>query len=248
MSSPLVVETAAAAVIGNELLSGKIQDQNLLELARLLRALGIRLIRAVVLPDDIDVIAREVALLGEQADIVFTSGGVGPTHDDVTVEAVARALGVGVERDPTLERMLKAFYGDACSEAHLRMALVPEGAQLMSTPDIQWPTIFAKNVFLLPGVPEIFKTKLDAVRAHVRGPRPFVSKAVFLRLEEAEITERMNQVVARHANVEVGSYPKWFEPSYKTKVTFDGHDDAAVARAVSDFLEQVAADSVVRVD
>lgn len=243
-----IAETAAALVIGNELLSGKIQESNLIELARMLRALGVRLIRAVFVPDDIDVIARAVRELSASADVLFTSGGVGPTHDDVTVEAVARAFDVRAVIEPTLAALLREVYGERCSEAHLRMALVPEGAELVSSADVRWPTPLMKNVYVLPGVPEIFRMRLDAVRQHLQGPRPFVSRAVFLNLDEPELTPTLNQVVAAHPDVEIGSYPKWFDPKYKTKITFDGADADAVARALAAFVAQFEAGEIVRVE
>jgi molybdenum cofactor synthesis domain-containing protein len=243
-----VVQTAAALVIGNELLSGKIQESNLIELARTLRALGVRLIRAVFVPDEIDVIARAVQELSAAADVLFTSGGVGPTHDDVTVEAVAQAFGVRAVIDPTLAALLREVYGERCSDAHLRMALVPEGAELVSSSDVRWPTPLMRNVFVLPGVPEIFRMRLDAVRQHLSGPRPFVSSAVFLTLDEPELTPMLNQVVAAHPEVEIGSYPKWFDPKYKTKITCDGADADAVARAVAAFVAHFEAEQIVRVE
>lgn len=241
-------ETAAALVIGNELLSGKVQEANLLELARTLRALGVRLVRAVFVPDEIDTIAEAVRELRQRADVVFTSGGVGPTHDDVTVEAVARAFGVEAVIDPSLAALLRGVYGERCTDAHLRMALVPSGAELVSSPDVRWPTPLIGNVYILPGVPEIFRMRLDAVRTHLTGPRPFVSKAVFLSLDEPELTSSLNQIVAAHPDVEVGSYPKWFDPSYKTKITFDGADEGAVNRAFAAFVAQFSPGQIVRVE
>lgn len=243
-----VAHTAAALIIGNELLSGKIQEGNLIELARLLRALGVRLIRAVFVPDELDVIARAVQELSASADALFTSGGVGPTHDDVTVEAVAQAFGVRAVIDPTLAALLREVYGERCTDAHLRMALVPEGAELVSSPDVRWPTPLMKNVYVLPGVPEIFRMRLDAVRSHLQGPRPFVSRAVFLNLDEPELTPTLNAVVAAHPDVEIGSYPKWFDPKYKTKITFDGADDDAVTRAFSAFVAHFDPVQIVRVE
>lgn len=244
----IVAQTAAALVIGNELLSGKTQEANLIELSRLMRALGVALVRAVIVPDDVQVIAAELNQLRNSADVVFTSGGVGPTHDDVTVEAVARSFGVAAILEPTLETMLREVYGERCTDAHLRMAMVPEGAQLLSTADVKWPTPLIGNVFILPGVPEIFRAKLDVVRAHVSGPSPFTSKAVFLRLDEAELTHALDQIVAKHPEVEVGSYPKWFEPRYKTKVTFDGRNQQAVASALADFVGRFDAEAIAGVD
>src|SRR3954451_18852253 len=152
-----VVRTAAALVIGNELLSGKVLDANVHALAGLLRALGIRLSRVVMLPDDVGVLAAEVRRLSADFDVVFTSGGVGPTHDDVTVEAVARAFGVDVVLDPTLSELLRGVYGERLTEAHMLMARVPLGAVLRSSPEVQWPTPVMNNVWILPGIPDLFK-------------------------------------------------------------------------------------------
>jgi molybdenum cofactor synthesis domain-containing protein len=234
--TPLAATTAAALLIGNELLSGKVHESNLIELARTLRALGVRLERVVMVLDDIDTIAREVRALSDTFDVVFTSGGVGPTHDDVTIDAVARAFGVPATMDPTTERLLRNAYGERCTEGHLRMALVPDGAELATTADVTWPTVLMKNVWILPGVPEIFRMKLAVVRAWVCGPERFVSKAVFTKLEEAELKPLLDHVVAEHAGVEVGSYPKWFDPTYKTKITFDSRNAEHVDAALASFL------------
>ena len=145
--------TAAALVIGNELLSGKVEEANVHVLARTLRGLGIELKRVVIILDDVDEIAREVKALAATHDWLFTSGGVGPTHDDVTVEGVAKAFGVAAEENPVLAKMLRDHYKEHCTEGHLRMALVPHGATLESHDDIRWPTIRFQNVWLMPGVP-----------------------------------------------------------------------------------------------
>ncbi len=160
-----VVRTAAALVIGNELLSGKVLDANVHALAGSLRALGIRLSRVVMLPDEIGILAEEVRRLSADFDVVFTSGGVGPTHDDVTVEAIARAFGVEVTLDPTLSELLRGVYGERLTEAHLLMARVPVGAMLCSSPGGEWPTPVMNNVWILPGIPDLFKLKLLTVRA-----------------------------------------------------------------------------------
>src|SRR5882724_8868527 len=160
-----VVRTAAALVIGNEILSGKIADANVAELAKVLRAVGIRLQRVVMLPDDIELLAKEVRALSSEFDVVFTSGGVGPTHDDVTIAAVARAFGLEVEEDPKLAELLRGVYGERITDAHLLMARVPAGSELRGAPEVEWPTPVAKNVWMLPGIPDLFRLKLLTVRA-----------------------------------------------------------------------------------
>ncbi len=234
--NPSLANTAAVLLIGNELLSGKIHEANLIELARTLRSLGVSLRRVVMVPDEIDTIAAELRTLSDGHDVVFTSGGVGPTHDDVTLDAVAAAFGVDTHIDPTMESLLRSAYGERTTEGHLRMALVPDGAELATTPDILWPTVVMRNVWVLPGVPEIFRMKLAVVRQWVHGPESFISRAVFTKMDEGDLKPLLDQVVEKHPDVEVGSYPKWFDSSYKTKVTFDGRKEADVEAALARFL------------
>jgi molybdopterin-biosynthesis enzyme MoeA-like protein len=230
--------TAAALVIGNEILTGKIADANVHVLAVALRGLGIELRRVVMVLDDEDVIAREVKELAASHDWLFTSGGVGPTHDDVTIVSVARAFGVGVVEDPTLSRMLRDHYGERTTTGHLQMALVPEGAVLETHESIRWPTIRLENTWLLPGVPEIFRMKLAVVLDRLRADAgtAFVTRAVYTRMDEGDLKALLDAVVARFPDVAVGSYPKWQDPSYKTKLTFDGRDPARVDAARDAFL------------
>lgn len=234
-----VVERAAMVVIGDELLSGKIAEQNVMPLARALLALGIRLSRVVVIPDDVRVIAEEVRRLSDQADIVFTSGGIGPTHDDVSVEGVARALGADVVESPELVGLLESVYGARFSALHRRMARVPRGSTLLMSKDVRWPAIVCGKVWMLPGVPELFRMRVGVLREHMRGPRPIYGAEVLSRAEEADITGQIDVVVARYPDVQVGSYPKWADPAYKTRVTFDGIDEGRVTQAASDFRELI---------
>jgi molybdenum cofactor synthesis domain-containing protein len=228
--------TAAALIIGNEILSGKIQETNLVELARVLRELGIDLKRVVVVTDEPDTIAQEVAALASTHDLVFTSGGVGPTHDDVTMAGVASAFNVPVVPHPTLEDMLRRHFGDRINDNHLRLALVPRGARLLSKPDSIWPVTVIENVWILPGIPEVFRKKLDIAREHLAGDSPFLSRAVYTLLDEADLAPMLNEVVRKHPGVDVGSYPAWNDKKYRTKLTFDGKDGAAIGRAMDAFL------------
>lgn len=228
--------TAAALLIGNELLSGKIHEANLVELARTLRAVGVNLKRVVMVPDDLDVIAEEVRTMHPAYDVVFTSGGVGPTHDDITIEAVAKAFDVPAVVDVTFEAMLREVYGDRMTDGHRRMALVPLGADLVVHDEVRWPTVRMKNVWVLPGVPEAFRMKLAVVRDHVRGSYRFVTREVFTRMDEPDLKPLLDKVVAAHPDVDVGSYPKWFDARYKTKITFDATDESKLEAAVTEFL------------
>jgi molybdenum cofactor synthesis domain-containing protein len=230
--------TAAALVVGNEILSGKIQEANVYELAGVLRPAGILLSRVVIIPDDPETIAREVNALRADHDYVFTSGGVGVTHDDVTIAAVARAFGVPVVRDPGMEALLRNHYGADLHENHLALANVPEGARSLVAEGSVWPLLAIENVYILPGIPEIFQRKLAILRSHLAGDSaPFVSRAVFTRMDEALLKPLLDEVVGRNPTVEVGSYPRWNDPEYETKVTFDGKDQPAVEQALQHFLK-----------
>jgi molybdenum cofactor synthesis domain-containing protein len=234
--APLGARTAAMLIIGNELLSGKVAEANLHVLAKTLRELGILLRRVVMVLDDIDEIAREVRELSKANDWLFTSGGVGPTHDDVTIEAVAKAFDVKVVTSPRMESMLRAHYKERCTEGHLRMALIPEGAELETTAEITWPTVRLGNVWVMPGVPEVFRMKIPVVVARIGPGRAFVSHAVYTKMDEGDLKPLLDRVVAAHPDVDVGSYPKWLDPSYKTKLTFDGRDEARVLAARDAFV------------
>ncbi len=240
--------SAAALVIGDEILSGKVEEANLAVLARTLRGLGVELRRVVVVKDNAETIAREVRDLSRTHDWLFTSGGVGPTHDDVTVEAVAQAFGVRVVSSPEMEAMLRAHYRERCTEGHLRMALIPEGAALEVTDEITWPTIRFENTWLLPGIPEVFRMKLPVVVARLRGGRAFVSRAVYVKMDEGVLKPLLDGVVAAHPEVAVGSYPKWFDASYKTKLTFDGLDEARVLAARDAFVALLPAGEPQKVE
>ncbi|MEN9580464.1 MAG: hypothetical protein RJA70_3473 [Pseudomonadota bacterium] len=242
------VDTAAALVIGNELLSGKVADQNLHPLAVTLRGLGITLKRVVVTADDRELLAAELKLLKASHDVVFTSGGVGPTHDDVTLEAVADAFGVAASVHPVLADMLRVHYQEALTEAHLRMALVPEGAELLTAQGIGWPTVVKGNVWVLPGVPKLFRMKLTVLREHLKGPQPFFSRAVYCQLDEGHLKTWLDAIVSEFPDVEIGSYPRLFDADYKTQVTFDARNAAQAERAQSAFCALLPRGEPVRKD
>lgn len=242
------VPTAAFLVIGNELLSGKIADANVVVLARCLRGLGVLLKRVVMVLDDPLAIADEVRSLSASHDWVFTSGGVGPTHDDVTMEAVARAFGVAVVGSPLMEEMLRDYYGDRLHPGHLLMARMPEGARLASSAKVPWPTVVMRNVWVLPGVPEIFQIKIPLIAAELGGATPFVTASVLTSLDEGQLKPLLDRVVAEHADVDVGSYPRWGDLELRTKLTFDGLSVERVHAARDAFVASLPEGAAVRVE
>ena len=238
-------KTAGIILVGNEILSGKVVDANAAHLCRELRALGVDVRRISVIPDDVAVIADEVRAFSGQFDIVFTSGGVGPTHDDVTIEGVARAMGVSVVRDPTLVALLERYYGGSVTEAGLRMAEVPEGAELVGQ-SLRFPTILMGNVYVLPGVPEIFRQKFEALRERFRD-EPFHLKCVFVRIGEATLAAHLNRLLADFPALMLGSYPELSNPEYRVKVTLESRDEAYLEGALERFLAHLPVDAVVKV-
>lgn len=234
-SSRRIVDGAAALIIGDEILSGQIADQNLAPLAKTLRGMGVILRAVAVVPDDVEVIASEVDRLSALADVVFTSGGVGPTHDDVSVLGIARALGRRVVESEELVALLAGVYGDRFTPGHRLMARVPEGAELIRSEGVPWPAIVCDKVWMLPGVPELFRAKLVAIRDHLSGPSPIYGTEVLTRADEVELLQHFATVVMRYPDVHVGSYPRWFDPHYKTRVTFDGKSETRVFDAARDF-------------
>jgi molybdenum cofactor synthesis domain-containing protein len=238
--------TAAALIIGNEILSGKIADTNTTFLARGLFELGIELRRIVVCPDEIDTISRELSELRANYDLVFTSGGVGPTHDDVTIEGVAASFGRPVVQSEAVVKMIHHYYGDRANEAHFRMANMPEGAEMIRSSDAPWPTVVIENVFVLPGVPEIFELKFTDLRKRLDQGHEFHSEAVFTLSGEGEIAGLLERISKTFPGVMVGSYVKWKAEDYRTKVTFDGNDAEEVSKAADMLIDELAPELFVR--
>jgi molybdenum cofactor synthesis domain-containing protein len=244
--------TAAILVIGNEVLSGKVREENASYAIPRLRELGVDLRRIAVVPDEVPAIAAEV-VAGRSYDHLFCSGGIGPTHDDVTVEAVASALGVPVERSQQLEELVRGHHqerhGDGpLPEAALRLARVPRGARLISRADIWYPIIAVGETYLLPGVPMLFRLQFDALADRFRDS-PFFLRALYLSAGEVEITARLDAVVARHPGVSIGSYPRFdAEADYRVKLTAESRDQAQVERAFDDLRASMPEGSILRQD
>jgi molybdenum cofactor synthesis domain-containing protein len=239
-------KTAGIILIGNEILSGKVIDANAAYLCRELRELGVEVGRILVIPDDVARIAEDVAAFSRTFDFVFTSGGVGPTHDDVTIEGVARAMGVPVVRHPELVALLERYYRDTLTEAALRMAEIPKGAKLISDNGLRFPNVAMGNVYVLPGVPEIFRRKFDAMRERFRDA-PIHLKNVFVRIGEGTLADYLNRLLGDFPLLLVGSYPELSNPEYQVKVTLESRDRGYLEQALADFLGRLPGDAVVKV-
>ena len=202
--------TAALAVIGDEILSGRTQDKNVAQLATWLNEQGIRLAEVRIVPDDGAKIGETVNALRVAHDYLFTTGGIGPTHDDITIDAIAEALGVPVIVHPEARHILEDYYrprGVELTEARLRMARVPEGAELLDNPSSGAPGVKWGNIYILAGVPDIAASMLKALTGKLAGGQPMVSVTVGARVPESEVAALLRELEGAHPGVTVGSYP-----------------------------------------
>ena len=234
------VWSAALAVIGDEILSGRTQDRNVAQLATWLNDQGIRLAEVRIVPDDIRRIADTVNELRASYDYLFTTGGIGPTHDDITVDAIAEAFGVQVIIHPEARRILEEYYrnrsdGMKLTEARLRMARVPEGAELLPNPSSGAPGVKMGNVYILAGVPHIAVSMMEALTGKLEGGRPVVSVTVGARAPESDVADLLRETEVAHPGVTIGSYPFFKDGRYGANFVIRS-DDAELARATGEDL------------
>jgi molybdenum cofactor synthesis domain-containing protein len=200
--------TACVIVIGNEILSGRTADANVRMIGGGLAAVGVHLREARVVADDPDAIIEAINACRSRFDYVFTTGGIGPTHDDITAACVARAFGTEVERDAEAVRRLRTHYGEGdLNAARLKMADIPRGATLIDNPVSQAPGFRIGNVFVLAGVPRIAQAMFDTVKHGLKGGRPVLSRSVVGYLGESDLAASLSAIQDRFADVELGSYP-----------------------------------------
>jgi molybdenum cofactor synthesis domain-containing protein len=238
---------AAIIVIGNEILSGKVVDTNAPFLTRELRAIGVTLKRILTIPDEVDEIAVAVKEFRPRYDVVFTSGGVGPTHDDVTMEGIAKGLGRRLVRHPAIETRLREFYKEHVNDARLKMSEVPEGAELLVDGRLGFPTVKCENFYILPGIPELFEQKFEALRERFSAT-PYTMRVVYTREGEGSIAEHLNATLAAFPELLLGSYPKLSHPEYTVKLTLESKDPEYVDRALAHLLRLLPAEAIVRTE
>ncbi|WP_313535503.1 molybdopterin-binding protein [Sphingomonas sp.] len=242
--------TAALVVIGDEILSGRTQDKNIAQLATWLNAQGIRLSEVRVVPDRQDAIVEAVNTLRARNDYCFTTGGIGPTHDDITVDAIAAGLGVPVIVHAEARAALEAYYANkgGLTEARLRMARVPEGAELIvnrmsGAPGIRWG-----NIFILAGVPHIAAGMLDALTGTLEGGLPVVARTIGCWVAESEIADFLGETERTHEGVSIGSYPFFREGRVGANFVVRATDTALVDRVIAIVADGLDARGFAAVD
>jgi len=241
--------TAALVVIGDEILSGRTEDKNIAQVARWLNGQGIRLVEVRVVPDQEQAIADSVNALRPAHDYVITTGGIGPTHDDITVDSIAAAFGVPVIVHPEARAILEEYYRDrphGLTEARLRMARVPEGAELIPNPTSGAPGVRMGNVYILAGVPNIAAAMLAALDGRLEGGKPMVSVTVRAHVAESDVAALLKQVQDEHPGVSVGSYPFYKEGNFGADFVVRS-DDEALANACAGELRRRLKDAKIEV-
>jgi len=236
--------TAGLLIIGDEILSGRIQDRNVSPIAIWLNLQGIRLTEVRVVPDEKPMIVAAVNALRRTYDYLFTTGGIGPTHDDITVDAIAEALGVDVVVHQRAREALEAYYEHrgGITDARLRMARVPEGAELIENPTSGAPGIRIANVFILAGVPHIAAAMLEGLTNKLEGGRPLLSRTIGCRVPESEVAEMLLETERAHEGCQIGSYPFFRDGRYGANFVIRSADEAALAACEGDLIARLAAE------
>ncbi|CAG9771065.1 unnamed protein product [Ceutorhynchus assimilis] len=246
------IASVGIIVIGDEILRGEVQDTNSAFLAKELHNLGIELKKITVIPDNVNTISEEVIEFSKKYNYVLTTGGIGPTHDDVTFEGVALAFKEPLVLHPDLKQICIQFYKNE-NPSSMKMAYIPKSSKLhyktKSGGKLRYPNVSIQNVYMFPGIPELLKkTILEAGSLLFKSDKKFFSKCVYCNLPEYEIVTELQQVVKEFPDVQCGCYPKLFDSSYKAKVTLESCCEELTRKAHARLLELLPAKSVVKDD
>lgn len=239
--------SAGLLIIGNEILSGKVVDTNSPFLAGELRELGVDLERILVIPDEIETIAAEVRRMSENYDHVFTSGGIGPTHDDLTMDGVALAFELSLKLNSTIWERIERSQQGSPNEAMRKMAIVPEGCDIIDAGDLWFPVVKVENVYVFPGVPQLFEKKFHSIRDRFSGV-PICLTRVFVTHHESEIAEDLRALLREYPELMLGSYPRIGEAGYRVMLTLESRDSDYLARATQSLRDRLADDVIQRIE
>ena len=239
--------SAGILIIGNEILSGKVADANSPYFCRELRPLGVDVERIVTIPDEIATIAREVRAMSDAYDVVLTSGGIGPTHDDLTIEGVAAAFDLAIETSESIEARIRRATGEELNESQRKMAQVPAGATLLDAGDLWFPLVVVRNVYIFPGVPELLRKKFESARDLFRGV-PFVLRRVYVKSRESDIAASLHDLLRDFPELLLGSYPRIDEESFHVMLTLESRDAGYVERALGSLLARLPATAIFKVE
>ena len=235
--SKITKYNAAILIIGNEILSGRTQDTNTSTLATWLNSLGVKVGEVRVIPDVEETIINSVNLLREKYNYVFTSGGIGPTHDDITSESISKAFNVPYEKHEEGYKILEAYYKPGeFNDGRQKMIWMPRGAKLILNPTSGAPGFYVQNVFVLPGVPSILKSMLGGIKNKIVGGNPIISHTISLRTFESHIAESLTAVQNKYKNVEIGSYPFFQAGKLGVSIVMRSDDESLIDKCSSDVM------------
>ena len=237
------MSTAALLVIGNEILSGKVRDTNSAYLAQELRKLGVDLERILTIPDIVDTIASEVRAMSDAYDFVFTSGGIGPTHDDLTMDAIAQAFDRKIVVNQSMIDRMTRHSERPLNDAMKKMAMIPEGAEVLDIGGLSFPVVIVANVHIFPGIPELFEKKFHSIRDRFSGV-PFQLRKIYVRVNESDIAEILNTLLREFPELMLGSYPRINEKFYRVMLTLESRDPAYLDRATTTLTDALPEDSI----
>ncbi len=234
------IVTAAILIIGNEILSGRTQDANLAYIAKGLNEVGVTLREARVIPDVEATIVATVNELRRQYDYLFTTGGIGPTHDDITSECIAKAFGVKWVVHPEAHKHFLNFYAPSeLNEARMRMATTPEGASLVYNPVSRAPGFRMGNVYVFAGIPRVMQGMFDSIKSELKGGKPMLSRTVATALAEGILAKGLGEIQARYSDIEIGSYPIMRRGAYGVNLVLRGRDAARLGVATEEVASMV---------
>ena len=240
---------AAILIIGNEILSGRTQDTNTSTLATWLNSLGVKVEEVRVIPDVEETIVRSVNLLRKNYSYVFTSGGIGPTHDDITSESISKAFKLPYEKHEEGYKILESYYKPGeFNEGRQKMIWMPKGAKLILNPTSGAPGFYVENVFVLPGVPSILKSMLGGLKNEIIGGKPILSKTISLRTFESHIADSLTNVQNKFYDIEIGSYPFFQAGQLGVSVVIRSDDKDKINKCSHDILEFVKSKNIEIVD
>lgn len=231
---------AALIIIGNEILSGRTADKNINWIAQKLTAHGVKLHEVRVIPDVEARIVEAVQALRSQVDYIFTTGGIGPTHDDITSECIAKACGVALEQNGDAYEILEGHYGPQhLTPARLKMAMIPVGAELIPNPVSSAPGFVIDNIFVMAGVPQIMQAMLDHVLVTLKGGHVVLSRTLTCALPESVLAEELTAIQQQWRDVEIGSYPSFSRNDFGVSIVLRSEDEGILDRAAKDVEELI---------
>jgi FAD synthetase len=241
------MSTAALLVIGNEILSGKVRDTNSAFLAVELRKLGVDLERILTIADEIDLIADETRAMSLAYDFVFTSGGIGPTHDDMTMDGIAQAFEREIELNQSMIDRMARYSDKPLNDAMKKMALIPSGAEVLDVGGLWFPVVVVENVHIFPGIPELFEKKFHSIRDRFSGV-PFILRKIYVRESESDIADILNELLREFESLMLGSYPRINEEHYRVMLTLESRDEAYVDRATETLIKNLPDEAIFKVE